>query len=441
MSGIALIGAGSMVFTRQVVGDLLQRPATQSSDLRLFDIDGGRLATAERLVRRLIKEAGSAARVTACPSQDDAIRGADYVINTIQVGGLEATVKDFEIPARVGIKQTIADTLGIGGIFRALRTIPPVLAIVRDIERFAPDARLLNYTNPMSMLMMAVARQGYKNAYGLCHSVQYTAESLALYLGEDEEQLDWVAAGINHMAWFLQLEKDGQDLYPALFRNSQRGSPIWDTDAVRFELMHRLGYFVSESSEHNAEYSPFFMPHDQEIARLNIPVNDYLRRSRAYLEEYAELGTWIDHEERSLLMPLSPEYAPQIISALESRSTWGFYANVPNEGLIANLPPWACVEVPCFVNRRRIEAARIGPLPDPLAAMNRQAITVQSLAVEAALTGNLDLVYQAAMMDPLLASVLSLDEIWHLVDALCVAHEGYLPAMKSRRLHSMMGAS
>lgn len=437
MSRIALIGAGSMVFTLQVVGDLLQLPGTRDSDLRLFDIDEGRLATAERLVRRLIAEAGSAARVMACASQEAAIRDADYVINTIQVGGLEATLKDFEIPARFGIKQTIADTLGIGGIFRALRTIPPVLDIVRNIERVAPDARLLNYTNPMSMLMMAISRQGYRNVYGLCHSVQYTAEALASYLGEEEEQLDWVAAGINHMAWFLELKKDSRDLYPDLFLNSQRGSPVWDKDPVRFELMHRLGYFVTESSEHNAEYSAFFMPHTQEIERLSIPVNEYVRRSRAYLQEYAELNEWIDQEERPLLQPLSPEYAPRLINALESRTSWSFYANVPNEGLIANLPPWACVEVPCFVNRRRVEAARIGSLPDPLAAMNRQAVTVQTLAVEASLTGNLDLVYQAAMMDPLVASVLPLDEIWRLVDALCAAHEGWIPAMQSRRLYRM----
>jgi alpha-galactosidase len=434
MIRVAIVGSGSMEFTRQVVSDLARTPSVRDATFHLIDIDPDRLRLSQALVRKILDEFGGRGDVLAFPSLDGALAGVHYVVNAIQVGGYRATEIDFAIPERYGIHQTIADTLGIGGIFRGLRTIPKVLDIAAAMVQQCPDAYLLNYTNPMSMIIMAVNRlyPGLKT-YGLCHSVHYTAETLAEYLGVPFEELAWQSAGINHMAWMLELSHRGEDLYPRLFAAAQDPA-IRARDAVRFELMERLGWFVTESSEHNAEYSAFFLKSDAEIERLKIPVGEYLRRSQANLDEYDAIRSALARAGDTLALPKSPEYAPGFIAARESGAAWWFHGNVANHHLIDNLPDGCAVEVPCFVNRHGVFASRMGNLPAPLAAMNRTAVNVQMLTVEAVVQNDRDLVYQAAMMDPLLASRLTLAEIWRLVDDLFQAHGDALPALRSRRL-------
>jgi alpha-galactosidase len=440
MARVAIVGAGSMEFTRQVVSDLARMPATRDTVYHLVDIDPERLKVSQAMVRRILAELGAEGEVLAFPQIHGALKGVQYVVNAIQVGGFAATKTDFAVPERYGIPQTIADTLGIGGIFRGLRTIPAVLDIAAAIADESPDAVLLNYTNPMSMVVMAVGRRFPElKTYGLCHSVHYTAERIAEYVGVPFSEMAWTSAGINHMAWMLTLSHRGEDLYPRLFA-AARDPAIRTRDAVRFELMERLGWFVTESSEHNAEYSAFFLPHPEEIARLNIPVGEYLRRSQANLDEYATIRRDLENPDAPLALPPSPEYAPGFIAAREGGDLWWFQGNVMNYGLIDNLPAGSAVEVPCFVNRHGVFATRMGPLPEPLAAMNRVAINVQTLTVEAVLTGDRDRVYQAAMMDPLLASKLTLDQIWHLVDELFAAHGQLIPPLTSRRLQSLAAA-
>lgn len=433
MVTVAIVGAGSMEFTRQVVSDLLQREVTKDATVHLIDIDPERLKTSAKMVSRMQGAVGS--RGTAVPFLDrrEGLAHVDYCINTIQVGGFAATETDFTIPARYGIRQTIADTVGIGGISRGLRTLPQVLQIVGDLIEVAPNATFLNYTNPMSMVMLAVGRRfpGFP-AYGLCHSVHYTAEALARYLEVPFEEMRWTSAGINHMAWMLTLRHGDEDLYPRLAIAAQSPA-IWRQDAVRFELFRRLGYFVTESSEHNAEYSAFFLTHDAEIERLHIPVGEYLRRSRENLDEYSSIRQALNDPAESFLLNPSPEYAPAFIAAREAGVEWWFQGNVMNAHLIDNLPEDAAVEVPVFVNRHGVFPGHVGCLPLQLAAMNRAAVSVQQLTVEAVLRNDRDYVYQAAMMDPLVASCLTLDQITRLVDDLLAAHAGLVPDLSSKR--------
>lgn len=437
MAKIAIVGAGSMQFTRQIVSDMARFPALRNAQLSLIDIDAQRLETSEGMVRRIGKEAGVEWQIETHHALDDALRSVDYCINAIQVGGMAATEADFRVPAKYGIRQTIADTLGIGGIFRGLRTIPVVLDIAKSLQEQSPNATLLNYTNPMSMVIAAVGKTFPEmHAFGLCHSVHYTAASIANYLEIPLEELRWTSAGINHMAWMLSLEHKGQDMYSALFKQS-RNVDIYRRDAVRFELLHRLGYFVTESSEHNAEYTAYFITHPEEIARLNIPIDEYLRRSAAHLEDFSAMQRILEEPSESLLMDPSIEYAPGFINACESGETWWFQGNVVNHGLIDNLPVDACVEVPVLVNQHGAFASRVGALPEPLAALNTQAITVQKLTVEAALTCDRDLVYQAAMLDPQLSATLTLEKIWSLVDDLFDSHQNVLPHYQSRRLWAL----
>jgi alpha-galactosidase len=428
---IAIIGAGSMVFTRSLVSDLMRDEATRNLDLRLVDIDVERLRTSREMAARIVAEAGGRGAVSAHPDRRTAIAGASFVINTIQVGGLRATEIDFDIPERHGIRQTIADTLGIGGISRALRTIPPLLEIVRDIEELAPDAVLLNYSNPMSMLMMAVAARSEITAYGLCHSIPNTARLLSRYLGLEESEIAWDAAGINHMAWFTRLQRsDGTDLYPLLFERSEEPE-VFDQDPVRFELMRHFGCFMTESSEHDAEYVSYFLHHPEEVERLRIPIREYLRRMHVHEDDYVRLHQALEGGE-PLTSPPSNEFAPPLIASLIAGRDWTFHGNVMNEGLIDNLPPEACVEVPCLVRAHRVHPARVGELPPGPAALDRQCVSVQQLAVEGALRGDRELVYQAAMLDPQASSLLTLRQITSLVDELIAAHQEWLPPLATR---------
>lgn len=437
MSTIAIVGAGSMEFTRQVVSDVVRADALADSTFHLVDINPDRLKTAEGMVKSIIREAGRSCPVKLFDSLEGAFKGVNYCVNSIQVGGLAATTVDFEVPERHGIHQTIADTLGIGGIFRGLRTIPAVLDIAGALQEQAPDAVLLNYTNPMSMVVWAVSR-AYPDleVYGLCHSVHYTAEVLSEYLEIPFEELEWTSAGINHMAWMLTLRHKGQDLYPRLFK-AARVPEVFQQDAVRFELMQRLGYFVTESSEHNAEYTNYFLTHPDEITRLEIPVGRYLHISQHNVDEFETIKEALKSPNHEFLMEPSPEYAPAFINARESGQTWWFQGNVMNNGLIDNLPAGSCVEVPVLVNQHGVFASHVGSLPPQLAALDRHAIALQELTVEAALRRDRDLVYQAAMMDPQVSSVLPLHRIWNLVDDMFAAHGAMIPEYASRRLYAL----
>lgn len=434
MATVAIVGAGSMQFTQQVVSDMVRFPALADTTFHLIDVDAERLDTAKGMVRRIVQEAGLSCPVRAYNHLDGALVGVDYCINAIQVGGLAATTIDFEVPERYGIHQTIADTLGIGGIFRGLRTIPAVLEIVGALADQSPAAVLLNYTNPLSMVVWAV-REAYPGIaiYGLCHSAHYTAQAISEYLQRPFHELEWISAGINHMAWMLTLRHNGRDVYPDLAR-AARDLRIFSQDAVRFELMRRLGYFVTESSEHNAEYSNFFLNHPEEIQRLSIPVGRYLEISRRHLNTYDSIRADLQKPHQAFLLPPSPEYAPAFINARESGQTWWFQGNVMNDGLIDNLPRGCSVEVPVLVNRHGVFPAHVGALPLQLALLNRQAIAVQELTVRAALTHNRDFIYQAAMLDPLVSSRLTLEQIWNLVDDLLRAHAAVLGEFPSQRL-------
>lgn len=421
-----------MVFTRTLVSDLMRDEATHDAELRLVDIDGERLATSAKMVARILEEAKSQGQVTAHADRRQALAGIDFVINTIQVGGLAASRIDFEVPERYGIRQTIADTLGIGGISRALRTVPEVLGIAADVDDLAPDAVFLNYTNPMSMLVMALAARSRVATFGLCHSIPNTASQLASYLGIDGSRFCWRAAGINHMAWYLQLEQDGQDLYPRLFERSC-DPVVAPRDPVRFELMRQFGYFMTESSEHEAEYLSYFLKYEDEVERLQIPVREYLHRLDRMEKEYRALLLQLERKE-TIAAPSGSEYAPPLIAALVAGRDWGFYANVMNRGLVENLPQEACVEVPCLVHDGNVQPIPVGRLPAGPAALNRLCIAVQELTVQGILEGDRDLVYQAALLDPQVAANVRLRDVRRLVDELIEAHADRMPALQSHRL-------
>jgi alpha-galactosidase len=425
MPKIGIVGAGSTVFTRNLVGDILSLPELRDdAEFALMDIDPERLRTAQSLTARLIGAHGSRARVAATTDRRRALDGADYVVTSFQVGGYKpATVVDFEVPKRYGLRQTIADTLGVGGIMRGLRTIPVLLDVCRDLEELSPEALLLNYVNPMAMLCWAAAEASSIRTVGLCHSVQGTTAELARDLGLPADEIDQLAAGINHMAFFLRFEHDGADLYPAL-----RELDPPDANRVRYEVLRHFGAFVTESSEHFAEYVPWFIKDGREdlIERFNVPLDEYPRRCERQLEAWNAIG-----DEVELSTAQSHEYGAHIIRACETGQPYTFNGNVPNrfrDGLlIDNLPADCCVEVPCVASARGIEPQPVGTLPRQLAALMQTNINVQGLTVEAALTGRREAIYQAAMLDPHTGAELSLDEIAALVDDLLAAHGAWIP--------------
>lgn len=426
MSRIAIVGAGSLVFTRTLVSDLLQQEATADCEVHLVDIDKGRLKDACRAVEHLAARAGRKVHVVASTSCAEGARGCDYVIVTVQVGGRKATRLDFEIPERFGVRQTIADTHGIGGISRAMRTLPAVLEIAKTVADVAPDAWLLNYTNPMAMVVMGLAQAGLgSKSVGLCHGTENTASTIARYLGLSEpSRLCWTAAGINHMTWFLKLLVDGKDVYPALREFAERVEILGHEDSVRLELLRRFGYYVSESSVHNAEYYPWFLRDGGETEKYGVRVREYLYRLDDLKQEFeTDRAGGAENAERAPLELQTNEYAPRVIAALEANSTIGFMGNIVNrEGVIANLPANACVEVPCFVHRAQLVSGSVGPLPEQCAALNGAQVNVQLLTVAGVLEGCLDKIYQAAFLDPLLSAQLKLDDIKSLVDEMVAAH-------------------
>ena len=442
MGKITFMGAGSTVFAKNVIGDSMMSEALRDFEYALYDIDAERLEESYTMVCLLNKNVNEGrAKVTkylGIPNRKDALRGADFVVNAIQVGGYDpCTIIDFEIPKKYGLRQTIADTLGIGGIFRALRTIPVMQDFADDMAQVCPKALFLNYTNPMAMLTGYMQRYTDINTVGLCHSVQVCSNSLLKRVGLRTEETDVKGpirekiAGINHMAWLLEIEDaDGNDLYPEIRRRAceiLENPPEDFKDLVRFEYIRRFGYYCTESSEHNAEYNNLFIKskYPELIDRYRIPLDEYPRRCikqidkwKTAKEEY--LNGNIDHTR-------SREYASRIMEAIVTDVPYKIGGNVLNTGLITNLPSDACVEVPCLVNKLGVQPTVVGKLPVQLAAMNMTNINPQLLTIEAAATRKKEYIYQAAMLDPHTSSELSIDDIIAMCDDLIEAHKGWLP--------------
>lgn len=429
MTKVTIVGAGSIEFTRNVVTDLSSF-GLEHVELALYDISPERLHFADRLCRRIVEQSGAAATVSPTLEMHQALAGADYVINTVQVGGYAATRTDFDIPARYGVRQTIADTLGIGGIFRGLRTIPVVLELGRQMTDLCPHAMLLNYSNPMAMLPWAVYEgTGFERVYGLCHSVRDTHAHLAGLVGLDVADVDFVTAGFNHQAFVLRFEHNGESMYPRLAEVLE-ASPK-DLRRVRVEIFRRFGYFPTESSEHSSEYVPWFMHHDSEIERFQIFVGDYLERSEEGLAELQSLEHQLETGAELDLEPTS-ELASEVIESIETGVEREIYVNVRNGSLITSLPERCCVEVPCALGPAGPAPKAVGALPPQLAALNRTFLNVVELTVTAALTGDRRLVYDAALMDPNTAATLTTSQIVALCDELLEAHAAYLhPALRA----------
>lgn len=437
MIKITFMGAGSTVFAKNVLGDSLLTPALCESEIALYDIDSERLEESYSLIFRMNENINSSrARITkylGTESRKDALRGARFVVNAIQVGGYDpCTITDFEIPKKYGLRQTIGDTLGIGGIFRALRTIPVMEDFAHDMEEVCPDAWLLNYTNPMAMLTGYMQRYTNIRTIGLCHSVQVCAPDLLKsldmeeYVGKVETQI----AGINHMAWLLSIkDENGHDLYPEIRRRAiAKNDTEKHKDMVRFEYIRRLGYYCTESSEHNSEYNMFFIKsaYPELIDRYNIPLDEYPRRCINQIAEWKKTRDALIQDPH-ITHERSREYASHIMEAMITGEPYKIGGNVLNTGLITNLPSDACVEVPCLVDRSGITPCHVGRLPLQLAAMNTTNINVQLLTIEAARTRSRDTLYQAAMMDPHTASELSIDDIVAMCDEMLDAHKDWMP--------------
>ena len=447
MTKLTIIGAGSTVFTKNIVVDLLTIEQFKSIEIALMDIDQNRLIKTKEVLEIIAKKMGATPKISMHTNRRESLLDADFVQTTIQVGGYKpSTVIDFEIPKKFGLKQTIADTLGIGGIMRSLRTIPVLLNIAEDIEQVCPNALWMQYVNPMCTNMIAINKvfPNIRNI-GLCHSVQGTAEMLAEDLQENIKNISYQCAGINHMAFFQKFEKisTGEDLYPKLkrladqilsdkkisSRTKKQEYPGRNLhEKVRYEILKRFGFFVTESSEHFAEYVPWFIKPNKEelIEKYKIPVDEYILRCEYYSELWNELDKDISIITNEAIKR-SHEYASYIIDAIVNNNKFTVYGNVMNNGLIENLPSNCCVEVPCIVDNKGFYPQKIGRLPEQLSALMRTNINVQILTAEAALTKKREHIYHAAMLDPLTASHLSIDEIYALTDEMLEAHSDYLP--------------
>ena len=434
---ITFMGAGSTVFARNVIGDCMCTPCLCESEFALYDIDEKRLKESEVILNAINKNINnSKAKITTYlgeAQRKDALRGASFVINAIQVGGYEpCTVIDFEIPKKYGLRQTIADTMGIGGIMRALRTIPVMKAFADDMSEVCPDAWFLNYTNPMAMLTGYMLRYTNIKTIGLCHSVQGCSKHLLEKLGMEDkiEGRTDVIAGINHMGWLLEIkDKDGTDLYPEIkHRAKKKNATQIHEDMVRFDYIERFGYYCTESSEHNAEYNGFYIKsrYPELISEFNIPLDEYPRRCVEQIEGWEKQRDSILADGK-ITHKRSEEYASYIMEAIVTNKPYKIGGNVLNNGLISNLPPEACVEVPCLVDGSGITPCRIGALPLQLAAMNSSNIYAQLLTIEAAATLEKRYIYNAAMMDPLTGTELSIKDIYAMVDELLQAHNDWLP--------------
>lgn len=490
MTKVAFLGAGSTVFAKNVLGDALLQPGLCDAHIALYDIDPERLADSKRMIQAINRnENEGRARITAHFGVDErreALRGAAYVVNAVQVGGYEpCTITDFEVPRGYGLRQTIGDTIGIGGLFRALRTVPVLLEITRDMEDVCADAWLLNYTNPMCAVTAGLSQGSSVKTVGLCHSVQACVPTLLMTLGLSEryplDEVDWDIAGINHQAWLLRVEHGGRDLYPEiksvaqqlsarvrargggrrarevlakigvredepcyahpfLARRAYRKGLIEEEEArdvavacdlVRFELLSRFGYYLTESSEHTAEYTPWFIKsaRPELIDDYNIPLDEYPSRCRQQIAEWEKQRAALV-EDPTLGHRPSHEFGAYIMNAMETDEPYEAAGNVMNDGWIGNLPTNACVEVPCQVDAKGVHPRAVGSLPEACAALNRTSVGPQILAVEAVLKGSRDHVYQAALLDPHTAAELSVDETIALCDDLITAHGAWLPELR-----------
>jgi len=432
MAKIAFLGAGSIGFGRRLVLDILSFPELQSSTIHLVDPNPQNLEFTFSILKRVIAENSLPTRLEASTERGAALEGADYVITSIRVGsGMREEQSDVQIPLDVGgLRQTVSDTVGIGGIFKGLRTIPAILDITREMERRCPDAVLLNYTNPMAMIQWAINEATSISSVGLCHSVQHTSTQLAGYMGVDYERLRFQVGGINHMAWFTELSIDGEDLYPRL-KKCLENEEIVAKDRVRFEIMRHFDYFVTESSTHMAEYVPYFMKSPEEIERLDIkPRTGAAFQKQMEDREKQRKEAMAQASDSTPEIKRSNEYGARIIHAMETDAPCCIYGNVRNTGLIPNLPDGCCVEVPCLVTREGIQPCYFGPLPPQCAGLCQTNVTMQGLTVRAILEENSEHAHHAAMLDPNTMSQLSLPQIRKTVDALLEAQSHLMPPLK-----------
>jgi alpha-galactosidase len=441
MPKITFIGAGSLVFTRNLCNDILLAPALQDSTISLMDIEPERLEQSRQIVQAITDKGKLPARIEATTDRAQAIQDADYVITTFQQGGLEAYESDIEIPRKYGVEQCVGDTLGPGGVFRALRTIPVLIDLCEEMDKLAPDALLLNYVNPMAANCWAVDAATGRPHVGLCHSVQGTSEMLARWINVPYDEVSFLCAGINHQAFFLEFRNGKTDLYP-LIREAIQRPEVYGEEPVRIELMKHFGYFVTESSGHASEYVPYFRKSAKMVNSELVPkftgesnywldfgrTGGYLRHCQHRLNEFQQ-----EHEAILAEDPRSErthEYGSYIIEAIETDHPIRINGNVPNTGLIENLPEGCCVEVPCLVDSNGIQPTKVGKLPPQLGALNRTNVNVQELILEAALTGNTEAIYHAVMLDPLSGAVCTLPQIRSMVDELLEAQKSWIRNIK-----------
>jgi len=440
MAKIAMIGAGSLVFCKTLMSDFLSTKALEGSEYRLMALTHARLDKMRDFVQRMIADNHSKATVTATTDRREALKGADYVVIMLQAGGVAEFKQDYEIPLKYGVDQCIADTVGPGGVFRALRHIPQLLEIARDMQELCPNALLFNYANPMAMCCWALGRVPGLQFVGLCHGVQTTMDLIASYAGVPKAEIDFLCAGINHMGWFLKLQHQGRDLYPILKERFEQPG-YYVNEKVRAEVMRHFGYFMTESTGHLSEYLPYFRKNAKALA-LYCDEPSFGGETGAYYKYCAMLAEKFAKTdplsiESTQLGPRSAEYCSHIIEAKETGVVFRLNGNVRNDGYITNLPNGCCVEVPIYVDRLGLHPAVVGPLPPQCAALNMTNVLVQGLAVEASFTGDPELVMQAVALDPLTAAVLTLKEIRAMTAEMLEAEKTYLPQFAGKKLRAV----
>ena len=441
MAKVAMIGAGSLVFCKTLMSDFLATPALKGSEYRLMALSHTRLDKMQRFVQRMIDDNGVSATVTATTDRREALLGADYVVVMIQAGGVEEFRQDYEIPMKYGVDNCIADTMGPGGVFRALRHIPALLEIARDMQELCPDAILFNYANPMAMCCLALGRVPGLRFVGLCHGVQTTMDLISSYVGVTKDEIDYVAGGINHMAWFLKLEHQGRDLYPVLKRNFEKPG-YYVNEKVRAEVMRHFGYFMTESTGHLSEYLPYFRKSRKALEiycdepAFGGETGAYYKYCAMLAEKFANMDPL--SIESTKLGPRSAEYCSHIIEARESGTVFRLNGNIRNDGYITNLPNGCCVEVPIYVDRTGMHPTVIGDLPPQCAALNMTNVLVQQLAVEASYTGDPEMVMNAIALDPLTAAVLTLDDVRRMTAEMLEAEARFLPQFAGKKLRTVV---
>ena len=438
MTKITFIGAGSLGFTRELVRDILTFPLLENAEIALMDIDPERLDFSKQAVEKIVRLGNYPARVAATLDRVEALRGADVVLTTILAGGTEVWRHDIEIPKKYGVDINVGDTRGPSGIFRFMRTLPPMMDIVRDMEKVCPQAVLLNYTNPMAMLCGAIQRSSFIPTTGLCHSVQGTAQMLGWWIGASIEDVTFTCAGINHQAWYLEFKVKGEDAYPRIYKAVTGEPEVYNSEIVRNEMFLALGYYVTESSGHNSEYNWWFRKRQDLIEKYCLPGTGWNPGEYAYiLKEYQNNeATWKDQArewfaaETPILLDRGHEYAAYIINALAGGEMYKFNGNVPNTGIVTNLPQGACVEVPVLVDKDGFHPIYVGALPPECALLTQLSSGIEEMAITATLTGDPTMIYHAICHDPLTAAVLSLAEIRTMVNEMFAQNKDYLPQFK-----------